>query len=298
MFEWLTCIAALYIFIYTFSRSKQLVPQPQLARPWVTSAVELPESFQWAWPGANRRLPGLKQGIPGWWYLFKAMLLRKVCYTLLKSLGTQNTQHWTKFRKMNTTCGPAWRWEHLDSNLLLSLLHFCCSTYSSTNLMQKGPTKHWCVPWNRISQRAPAPPPQKKKKGPRMSKAKGLIKTNSLTPSKKKTQERHYYNPQERQTVYIPFPFWANYAPTAYPPIAASSFSRLIFVEEPLSQSGQDLGSQQKWLWVKKKTPTNHRFWSIFPFTNRVFWVPFFDPQPNGQKQREERKQRICLLHW
>ena len=24
----------------------------------------------------------------------------------------------------------------------------------------------------------------------------------------------------------------------------------------------------------------HHRFWSIFPFTNRVFKVPFFDPQP------------------
>ena len=34
------------------------------------------------------------------------------------------------------------------------------------------------------------------------------------------------------------------------------------------------------WLWVKKKSLGDHRFWSIFPFTNRVFWVPFFDPQP------------------
>ena len=33
--------------------------------------------------------------------------------------------------------------------------------------------------------------------------------------------------------------------------------------------------------WVKKMpTLANHRFWSIFPFTNCFFWAPFFDPQP------------------
>ena len=31
-----------------------------------------------------------------------------------------------------------------------------------------------------------------------------------------------------------------------------------------------------KWLRVKKETLANHRFWSIFPFTHRVFKVPFF----------------------
>ena len=30
------------------------------------------------------------------------------------------------------------------------------------------------------------------------------------------------------------------------------------------------------WLWVKKKTPRDRRFWSIFPFTNSFFWYPFF----------------------
>ena len=28
----------------------------------------------------------------------------------------------------------------------------------------------------------------------------------------------------------------------------------------------------------KDATLGDHRFWSIFPFTNRVFWVPIFDP--------------------
>ena len=32
------------------------------------------------------------------------------------------------------------------------------------------------------------------------------------------------------------------------------------------------------WLWVKKKTLGDHRFWSIFCFTNRVFKVAFFWP--------------------
>ena len=27
----------------------------------------------------------------------------------------------------------------------------------------------------------------------------------------------------------------------------------------------------------------DHRFWSIFPFTNRGFKVSFFDPQPSGK---------------
>ena len=31
---------------------------------------------------------------------------------------------------------------------------------------------------------------------------------------------------------------------------------------------------------VGQKENPDHRFWSIFPFTNRVFWVPFFDPLP------------------
>ena len=30
----------------------------------------------------------------------------------------------------------------------------------------------------------------------------------------------------------------------------------------------------------KRKTPRDHRFWSIFPFTYRVFKAPFFDPLP------------------
>ena len=34
------------------------------------------------------------------------------------------------------------------------------------------------------------------------------------------------------------------------------------------------------WPWVKKKSPRDHRFWSIFPFAKGLFWVPFFDPQP------------------
>ena len=29
---------------------------------------------------------------------------------------------------------------------------------------------------------------------------------------------------------------------------------------------------------VKKQWRRDHRFWFTFPFTNRVFWVPFFDP--------------------
>ena len=36
------------------------------------------------------------------------------------------------------------------------------------------------------------------------------------------------------------------------------------------------------WLWVKKKSPGDHKFWSIFPFINRVFKVPFFDPKPSS----------------
>ena len=41
-----------------------------------------------------------------------------------------------------------------------------------------------------------------------------------------------------------------------------------------------------KWLMGQKENPNgDHRFWSIFPFTNRVFWVPdIFDPKPNGWK--------------
>ena len=34
------------------------------------------------------------------------------------------------------------------------------------------------------------------------------------------------------------------------------------------------------WLWVKKKTPRDHRFWPIFRFTIRFLGYPFFDPQP------------------
>ena len=30
------------------------------------------------------------------------------------------------------------------------------------------------------------------------------------------------------------------------------------------------------WLWVKMKTLRDHRFWLIFPFSSRVFWVFLF----------------------
>ena len=39
------------------------------------------------------------------------------------------------------------------------------------------------------------------------------------------------------------------------------------------------------WLWVKKKSPRDHRFWFIFPLTNGFFgyaFLFFFDPQPFG----------------
>ena len=35
------------------------------------------------------------------------------------------------------------------------------------------------------------------------------------------------------------------------------------------------------WLWAKKNTPRDRRFWSIFPFPSRVFRHPFFDPKPH-----------------
>ena len=38
--------------------------------------------------------------------------------------------------------------------------------------------------------------------------------------------------------------------------------------------------NKMKWLWVKKKGPRDHRFWFVFPFTTRVFYVPIFDSQP------------------
>ena len=42
-------------------------------------------------------------------------------------------------------------------------------------------------------------------------------------------------------------------------------------------------GSVGRKLAVKKKTPRDHRFWFIFPFSNRVFRVAgIFDPQPTG----------------
>ena len=37
-----------------------------------------------------------------------------------------------------------------------------------------------------------------------------------------------------------------------------------------------------RWVWLKIKPPGDRRFWSMFLFTWVPFWVPIFDPQPDG----------------
>ena len=37
-----------------------------------------------------------------------------------------------------------------------------------------------------------------------------------------------------------------------------------------------------KWVWLKIKGPGIRRGWSLVPFTRDPFWVPIFDPHPNG----------------
>ena len=60
-------------------------------------------------------------------------------------------------------------------------------------------------------------------------------------------------------------------------------------------------GSPEKWLGVKKKSTRDHRFWSIFPFTKRLFWVALLVPQPDEANKgsfvvgRSGRKSRLSL---
>ena len=65
--------------------------------------------------------------------------------------------------------------------------------------------------------------------------------------------------------------------------------------------------SSRKWLWVKKKSPTKHHFWSLFPFTNPgsfgylVFFTqegPFFQRQRMTSKMTWMPSTRSCPMGW
>ena len=57
--------------------------------------------------------------------------------------------------------------------------------------------------------------------------------------------------------------------PFVAPPLPAAPFASS---PKQVIGSGKGVRKAYKWLWVKKKTLGDQRFWSIFPFTSRV-WV-------------------------
>ena len=97
-------------------------------------------------------------------------------------------------------------------------------------------------------------------------------------PLKKLALKRPQHSPREVTSSWMP-----------------NSLCALSFSSSWIPKGPPRIFRCEKWVWVKIEPPQHRRFWSMLQFTNILFWVPIFDPHPNGKQKSKERSASFSL---